>query len=268
MEKLEIPEFKTHKELFGFLKENKSTLIAQKKQIVKHGDGFGFVATPSYENKAIQKAETNEVQIQVKAIINTTNWMDSHKDVHIDGIWDKSLKENKMMMHVQEHQSYAFDKIISSGSDLKAYTKTYTWKELGFNLEGSTQALEFDSTVKQARNPYMFDQYKQGYVNNHSVGMRYVKLAMAINSEDYPEEKEVWEKYIDRIANKEQAEAVGYFWAVREAKAIEGSAVPLGSNSMTPTISVGKEIEPLQDTQELAAAKALRTKQFFINLNS
>ena len=78
--------------------------------------------------------------------------------------------------------------------------------------------------------------------------MRYVKLALAVNDKDYKEEFAVWEKYIDRIANKEETEATGYFWAVTEAKVIEGSAVLKGSNYMTPTLSVNEKSEPLEDT--------------------
>jgi phage anti-repressor protein len=44
------------------------------------------------------------------------------------------------------------------------------------------------------------------------------------------EEKAIWDKYIDEIVNKEVAEEQSYFWAVSEAKAIEGSAVVKGSN--------------------------------------
>ena len=48
---------------------------------------------------------------------------------------------------------------------------------------------------------------------------------------------------------KEQAEEQGYFWAVTQAKLIEGSAVVLGSNPITPTLS-NKNDEPLKDTQQ------------------
>ena len=174
--------------------------------------------------------------------------MDSHKDVHLPNIWKKSLKENKRIMHLQEHQSSSFDKIISSGDDLKAYTKTMSWKALGFNVDGNTQALVFDSTVKADRNKYMFNQYKEGYVDNHSVGMRYVKIAMAINSDEYPEEKAVWDKYYSEIVNNKEADDTGYFWAVTEAKVIEGSAVPMGSNPITPTLST--KTEPSDDTHK------------------
>ena len=84
----------------------------------------------------------------------------------------------------------------------------------------------------------MLNQYKQGNVKNHSVGMQYVKLIMAVNDEDYGAEFEAWEKYYPLIANKAEADAHGYFWAVKEAKVIEGSAVPIGSNRATPTLDI------------------------------
>ena len=274
MSKIEIPEFGSKKELFKFLIENKSILIAQKKAAVKFADGFMYsnpviqIKDQAHKAGAIDVNEVNE--IKVKAIVNTTNWMDSHMDVHLPGLWNKSLQENKFIMHVQEHKSYEFDKIIAEGEDLKAYTKSYTWKELGFNLEGKTEGLTFDSTVKKERNPYMFNQYAKGYVKNHSVGMRYVKVVMGINDEDYPEHKEIWDKYYPEIINKDAADTRGYFFAVKEAQVIEGSAVPMGSNIVTPTLSVGKDNGAGKTTpdNDEAAAKALQEtqKQFFSNL--
>jgi len=234
-------KFKSKKELFSFLIENKDTLIAQKKAIIKHADGISITQATNKANKATKATD----EIKVKSVINTTNILDSHDDVHLNGIWDKSLSENKGIMHLQEHQMQ-FDKIIADGSDLSAYVKEYTWKELGFNYDGKTQALIFDSVIKAERNKFMFDQYNKGRVNNHSVGMRYIKFDLALNDDDYPNEKASFDKYINNIANKEQAIEQGYFWYVKEAKVIEGSAVPMGSNFATPTLSV----EPLEDTRD------------------
>ena len=98
----------------------------------------------------------------------------------------------------------------------------------------------------------MFDQYAKGYVRNHSVGMQYIKMDFAVNDERYEKEKQVWDKYIAEVANKDEAERVGYFWVVTEAKIIEGSAVVRGSNYATPTLSTKEETEdePLKNTQE------------------
>ena len=42
------------------------------------------------------------------------------------------------------------------------------------------------------------------------------------------------------LTNKESI-IDGYFWAVTEAKYLEGSAVPFGSNVMTPTLNNNKD---------------------------
>jgi len=252
MEELTIPEFENKKDLFDFLVANKGTLEAQKKAETKEADGFTFALPFNSKTKA-NKADVdpeNVNELFVKAIINTTNVMDSHSDVHLKGIWTKSLKENKNLLFAQEHETRKFSHIIADGNDLKAYVKEYTFKELGFNLEGKTQALVFEATVKRDRNPEMFKQYSNGWVKEHSVGMRYVKLILAINDENYAAEFDAWEKYYPEIANKSLADDRGYFWAVKEAKAIEGSAVPKGSNSVTPTLEVESKNEPLKSTHE------------------
>lgn len=269
---VKIPDFPTNKELFKFLVENKETLIRQKKAILKHGDGYLYAGGKSMKGDGSTKAApvdiTDKTELKVIAIINTTNWMDSHKDVHLPGLWDKSLKENPNILHVQEHKSWEFEKIISEGDELKAYTEFFKWKELGFNAQGQTEALVFDSKVLKDRNEYMFKQYAKGRVKNHSVGMRYVKIILCINCEDYGAEYEAWEKYYPEIINKEAADDCGYFWAVKEAKVIEGSAVPIGSNIITPTQSVEAKNnpEPSQDTPETGSRETTSTdkqKSFF-----
>lgn len=274
--KLDIPTFSDRVKLFDFLKKNKSTIMAQKMNTTKHADACSStIISLDLTKEALDSSKQSSVQdllakdeIYVKAVINTTNIMDSHNDVHLKGLWKKSLQENKRLLHVQEHKAHEFKSIIASGNDLKAYVKDMTWKELGFKAEGITQALIFESNVRKSRNSFMFDLYAKGEVTNHSVGMRYVKMAMAINDERYEEEYEEWNKNIDKVINKDQAERVGYFFPVYEAKAIEGSAVPLGSNQITPLLEV--KHEPSLDTQtdeNEAAEKALQErKNFIINL--
>ena len=232
---IQIPDFSTKAEKIAWLVTNKEKVIEMKKAAIKHADGISFSIPGTFGVMQKASSGSNKTELMVKAVINTTNLMDSHYDVHIPGLWDKSLNENKMIMHLQEH-NMSFDKIISDGDDLKAYVQSYTWKELGFNFSGKTQALIFDSNVKADVNPFMFKQYSNGRVKNHSVGMRYVKLIFAVSDDQYGAEYEAWEKYYPEIANKEVADSVGYFWVVKEAKVIEGSAVPLGSNYATPTL--------------------------------
>ena len=242
---IQIPEFEKQEELFAWLKANKSFLITAKKSQIKQADAVVCNLVDISDAGIVTKAEARPELLQldsfpVKSVINTTNIFDSHKDVHIPGLWKKTLSENKGLYLVQEHQM-TFDHIISD--QVKSFTRSLTFAELGFKYPGITEALIFDSVIEKDRNTYMAEQYAKGRVKNHSVGMQYVKLELAINSESKydQEEKAVWDKYIDQIANKSDAEANGYFWAVTEAKLIEGSAVPIGSNWVTPTIQIGKQ---------------------------
>ncbi len=259
MDKIDIPNFDTKEELFDFLIENKALLTQQKKSMTKHADSILTVGSDNI-GKAAAPINPDATELQAKVVINTTNILDSHSDVHIKGIWNKALKENKNLYLLQEHQM-SFDKVISS--EVKASAQMMSFKELGFpQLKGEAQALVFDTTISKDVNPYMFKLYANGRVKEHSVGMQYVKIALAINSEEEGREeaKAVWDKYIDQVANKQDAEKQGFFWAVTEAKFHEGSAVLMGSNSVTPTMSVeskdneqplkntGQEQKPSEDT--------------------
>lgn len=244
----DITEFKNQYELFKFLVTNKKQLIAEKKFTMKKADSISYTSY-SYDDKndAVKAYTADELisldRIKVRLVMNTTNLLDSHHDVHINGLWKKTLKEVKSLYHLQEHEM-KFDHVIS---DLVTpFTKKMSWQKLGYDFEGETEALIFESEIEKARNPFMFEQYARGYVKNHSVGMRYVNLFLCINSteEYYKEEKTNWDKYIESVVNKDEAEKSGYFWAVTEGKLIEGSAVLLGSNWATPTQS----IEPSSDT--------------------
>ena len=109
MARLEIPSFETKKELFAFLVEKKSELESQKKSAIKFADGIGattVLINGEIERGGVNKADAsdeniNKDEIKVKAIINTTNLLDSHGDVHIPGLWSKSLKENKRILFCQ-----------------------------------------------------------------------------------------------------------------------------------------------------------------------
>lgn len=262
---MKIPQFQSQEEKIDFFVKNQNKLIAFKKATLKKADtisAYPILTTKAIQNTPIQEPEES---IKVQVVINCTNFLDSHGDVHIKGLWNKTLNENKNLVHLQEHEM-SFDKIISDGEDLKAYVKNYTFKQLGYDFEGSTECLIFESNVKEDRNEFMYEQYTKGYVKNHSVGMNYVKIYLCVNDERNTQEFENWNKYYPEIANKDRADEQGYFWAVTEARLIEGSAVVIGSNTITPTLNNNMKAveetlsknEPKQDfTHEL---KSLLTK--------
>jgi len=262
-------EFADKTELFKALTDHKKELISLKKSVTKNADAvsYGYVETVSKNNvdKAIASSELPDT-LDVKVVINTTNFLDSHGDLHINGIWNKSVADNKTFLHLQEHNR-DFGHVITDNA--KGSVEVMTWKKLGLPYEGKTEALIFESTIDRLRNGFMLKQYANGWVKNHSVGMRYVNIELAINSEaDYDREyKELWDKYYPVVANKELADERGYMWIVTEAKIIEGSAVVMGSNSATPTLEnkeavedTSETIEPSNDTQPLVEVPTEKRK--------
>jgi len=267
-----IDEFGSRTEMYAYLHKNKANIIRQKRMEVKHTDGL--IIAPTLETlkpkllddgvskslilyKADQVAASkllDKEQLNVRAIINTTNVLDSHGDVHIDGLWNRSIKNNSSSLLMLQEHKMEFSKIIASDEDLRASVRNYTWAELGYNFTGSTQALQFDAVVKFSRNPEMFYNYAMGYVKNHSVGMQYLKIELAFSDDRYEEEYAVWQKYRPIIANGADADARGYFYAVLEAKVFEGSAVPIGSNTFTPTTRV-KSSDSDNTTQDIENIK-------------
>lgn len=246
----EFPDkaFANEEDAFKFLIANKALIIAQKKSAIKYADALPYFSTIENENKEIVKASDvvelqNETTIKVVAVSNACNYYDSHGDVSIKGSWNRTAKNTNDGLHLQEHQM-KYDKLISDNVSFSVENKT--WKELGYNYEGSTDCLVMTSKVEKEDNPYMFEKYVKGKVKNHSAGLRYVDVEFAINSAaDWAkEEKAVWDKYYPDIVNKEDVDERGYFLAVKEQKIIENSAVLKGSNPATPTISV----EPVSDT--------------------
>jgi len=251
---LEFPnkEFQTKEELFKALIENKKELVSIKKSATKNADAVSFGYLDTYikidtNKEDVQGQMQNPESLNVKVVINTTNFLDSHGDVHVNGIWNKSVKDNVTFLHLQEHER-EFDKVITDSA--KGYVQSMAWKKLGLPYEGKTEALIFESTIDKKRNEFMLNQYANGWVKNHSVGMRYVQIELAINTEaEYDKEyKALWDEFYPIVANKETADERGYFWVVKEAKIIEGSAVVMGSNSATPTLENKEEIEPSKDT--------------------
>lgn len=234
--------FETSEEAMKELIANKKLIIAEKKSAIKYADALPYFGTIANEKNEVIKAANagnlaDATAIKVVAVSNACNYYDSHGDVSINGSWNRTAKNTKDGLHLQEHQM-RFDKLISDNVTFAVESKT--WKELGYKYEGSTDCLVMYSYTEKATNPFMFDMYVKGSVKNHSSGLRYVNLEVAVNSEaDWAkEEKAIWDKYYPSIVNKDDVDQRGYFYAVTEQKIIENSAVLKGSNPATPTISV------------------------------
>lgn len=210
---------------------NKAELIQLKKAEVKTvKGGISSITKTNATIKGVFKDNDNSLERTI--VGNTYLWMDSHDDVHAKGCFTKSVKENKSIFHLHDHEFKITSKV---GEPKKTYEEDIAWKDLGVNKSGMTQALFMDTEIFKDYNSQIFNEYKAGRINQHSVGMQYVKIDLAVNDESFEKEFKVWQDNIDTLGNPEKATEKGFFWLVKEAKLIEISAVLLGSNELTPT---------------------------------
>lgn len=245
--RIEIPQFSTKAQLFEYLRSNKKQLIAQKKSMPIKSEpffcgvfsGYGDFKTIDTKAAPTMPEDTEEV-VRRRVIANTMNWMDSHSDVLLNDSPKKSISERKKLIpHIHDHIHEIAAKV---GEVVDITIENFTLAQLGLSGNRQTQAVVFTTDIYKSYNEKIFNQYKLGNVNQHSIGLQYLQLELALNDENDTEHFAVWNKYIDLIINKQKAMDQGFFWAVKEYKLFENSAVLFGSNELTPTLG-GKNTE-------------------------
>lgn len=279
MAKIIIPDGLKGKDLMRFMSANADGLIAQKKSMpIKWADPVAFTPDIFYlkSGMATKAVEGQPVEdtgvIRVKVVANAANWCDSHMDVLLPGCWDKSIRERKgLIPHLHDHV-HRLDAEV--GDVVNIFHQDVSLTELGLSKAGTTECLIFETDIRKDYNEGVYNKYRLKKVKQHSIGLSYVKLGLAINDDEDTAHFELWEKYIDQIINREYVEDRGYFWVVPEIKLLENSAVLFGSNELTPTLDVksGTHNEPEEPTHSepltgkaFDIAEAIQKTQF-INL--
>lgn len=257
---VEYPEktFQSKREAFTFLKANEQRIAQMKcSQVMKSFQKGQPPVTPFLLRGATGsvKAFSFVKEGYFYPVINTTLWMDSHLDVHLNGIWDRSIDQNRGKLYYVESHDLSPGKVIAWPENVTAFTQMLEWSDLGRNIEGKTQALIYEISKDNIELETARKVVENKRDIENSVRMQYVKIRLAINDdgEDWKENKATWDEVYPQIANKEMADEYGYFWAVDEAKIFkEGSMVLAGSNEMTPIIY--EKTEPGVATSEKGPA--------------
>jgi hypothetical protein len=263
--------FPDHASMYRALVANKAAIISLKKAAIKTTDPLGVRL---HVDEAMKEAAGVSLSYgdYVYPVINTTNYLDSHNDLHIDGIWNKSVKEQQGKIYYIVNHDLALGKVISYPKEVEMMVKEITWKSLGKPYEGMTQALIFKSRLTEKSNRDAYLAFRDGEEIQQSVRMEHVNIDLAIDSDekDLTREKAMYDKFLKVMVNPEVAKERGYFWIVSEAKIYkEGSAVLFGSNDATGVLynfDTGKN----QPTTIQPVAEPVQPSQFNIKslLNS
>lgn len=245
--------------------KDKQEAINIKKSAYKHSDVVdNHIIKDGDVNVTKVILEDEEQNNVIKVIANTYYWLDSHGDVHVKGTFTKSIKENQdKIFHFDNHE-HSFKSKVGNVKSVKEVN--VNWSDLGVQKEGKTICIIGETEIIEDYNCQVFDAYKNNEVNQHSVGMQYVNLQLAVKQPQEVEAYKLWNEVYPLLGNPETADNLGYFWVVKEAKLKEYSCVLWnGSNSLTPTV---KNIEAVEDTSKNEPLKDTQDeqKQFFINL--
>jgi hypothetical protein len=237
-----------------------------KKSALKQSDPFmvSRETQKTYADKKLKPIyENNEEAGTLKRTIiaNTYFWLDSHDDVHLPGIFARSIDHKGLRIpHLHDH---IFQLDAKVGKALEISEKDLSWRELGQGKTGLTQGLVLVSEIRKSYNEKIFNEYLNDEVNQHSVSMRYISLSLAVNNEeDFPEPFKVWQEVYPNLGNKAKADENGFFFAVKEAELSEISAVLAGSNELTPTLKEEIVIEKEKATMN----ELMKKYDFKINL--
>ena len=261
----EEKEFTSKEAMVAYVKENLTQIIDFKKSVEQKSCEKGI---------AVQCKSLSGIRLEVadKAIntddnyyyiaVNTTRILDSHDDLHVNGIWNKTVKDQQGKNYLVDSHDLTIGSTIVRKEHIEMFVAKVTFKSLGIDYDGSTQVLVYKVRKDKVIDSKAKEWLDSGDSIQASVRMQYVDILFALDS-NAPEDvkaKANYDAYIGEIANKDDFEYIPYFFIIKEAKNVrESSLVPFGSNAITGNII--KRIEPSQDTHKLVAKPSEDTKR-------
>jgi hypothetical protein len=266
-------DFETKEEMFKELKANKDEIISLKKSQIQKSCEKGI--SVKARTISVSKLEETNKELHLDdsfyyIAVNTTRILDFHDDLHLDGIWDVTVKARQGLNFLVEDHRLEMNKVAVKKQYVEMFTAMIPFSMVGKSFEGDTQALIYKVPKDKVISKTSKDWLESGDEIEASVRMQYVTIDLAMDSSDPDDttEKKLFDKHIDDIANKEELEVINFFWAVSEAKnKLESSLVVFGSNSATgQLINLDKNTKAAEQALLIkqegeAAAQALQDKR-------
>jgi len=264
--------YSTKEELFKDLRENADDIMALKKAQIQKSCEKGLSVT-------CKSLDLMKFSDQLKGIkidddyyyiaVNTTRILDSHDDLHIDGIWNKTIKEQQFKNYLVADHELKISDVIVKKEYVEIFVAKIPFSLLGKPYKGDTQALIYkvpkDKIIHQKAKEWL----ESGDDIEGSVRMQYVTLFFAMDSLN-PEDaaaKKNYDDYYDTIANKEDFEYIPYYFGIKEAKNVkESSLVVFGSNWATGVLENKQAEKSLEDNKEEPDTSTQKSEQLLKDL--
>jgi hypothetical protein len=197
----------------------------------------------------VSKSPIQLADDEILAVINSCGVMDNHLDVSMNGSWTKTIQERGNQLKAVLDHTYKITSLFAENKGNMVIKMPIL--DLGYDKAGMTEV--WAMKIKPNSEEILM-KYQTGQITQHSAGLQYVKIRMAVNDESDEEGYKTWLSTIDQVINRDFAEEVGFYFPIDEQKAIEGSAVVFGSNPYTPAFTNKKSLEnkePLKNTPKV-----------------
>lgn len=249
-------DFETKEDLFKEIRLYQNDIISFKKaQIYKSCDkGIGVTAKPIDPLKLGANVKGISIDSDYYYIaVNSTKILDSHQDLHLNGIWNKTANEQQGKVYLVADHALKMDQTIARKEHVEMFVAEIPFALLNKPYDGNTEALVYKVRKDKVINEVAKEWLDSGDAIEASVRMQYVDMLFALNSDDKEDIpfKANYDKYIKEVANIEDFDTeIVYFWPVLQAKnVLESSLVLFGSNSSTGQITEDSKFQPSLDTE-------------------
>lgn len=241
-------EYSTKEAMFADFRKNYQDFISFKKAEIQKSCEKGSTVScklmsASKLGESIKAVELDDNYYYI--VVNTTRILDSHDDLHVDGIWNKSVKEQQFNNFLVVDHELKIDSVVVRKEYVEMMVVKVPFSMLGKGYAGDTEALIYRVPKDKVIHEKAKEWLDSGDEIQASVRMLYVTVLFAMDSNDPADAalKKNYDDYVGQIANKDDFDYIPYFFPIKEAKNVrESSLVVFGSNPVTGNV-LGKKPE-------------------------
>ena len=266
-------EFETKEEMFKAIYANLDIIVKEKKKLQFSCNKNASVTLRPLNGLNLSdevKASFQMDDAYYYIVVNTTMILDSHDDLHIDGIWDESVVQDQGKNYLLADHYYSMMNTLVKKEYIEMVLIKLPFAALKQSYAGNTQALVYKFPKDKVVNQFAKDWLESEDEIQASVRMQYEELEFALDSNDpdFKKEKANYDKYISKIANKSDFDYIYYFFIIKKAtNRLESSLVLKGSNHVTGNLlddmeqkefqEQGNKVDPTNVSQKLTSSLLL-----------
>lgn len=223
-------------DLIGELVANKKAIIKTKK--ITHSEkSLPFIDLAKVNPAYRQNSALKEDELIIEVVGSLAGYMDYDDDVILPGAYNKSIQDRGKEIPFLRDHLHTTEGIV--GQTMESKTMRLSTSMLGITSDvKECEAFVQKVYLNEKLSGSVMTKYKMRLIRQHSLGLKYINIELAVNDADFKEEYAVWTKYYPQVINKEKCNEMGYFFAIKEIAVMENSAVLFAANEMTPTLDI------------------------------